>query len=67
MKEEIVVELDRDGSAVRIDVKAGSGGRCVALTRFLEEALGPVTSRRMKADRYLNRNVLENRVTLKEP
>jgi len=65
MKEEIVVELDRTGRTVGIEVKGGSGRRCLDLTRFLEEGLGPVVSRRMKTDRFVNKQVLGSRVTVK--
>ncbi len=65
MKEEIVIELDMMGRTVEIDVKGGSGRECLDLTRFLEESLGPVTSRHMKRKGFVNRSVLKDRVTVK--
>jgi hypothetical protein len=65
MKEEIIIEIGRDGSSVEIQVKGASGRRCLDLTRPLEEALGPVTSRQMKSEGFVQKAGLRNRLTLK--
>jgi hypothetical protein len=65
MKKEIVIELDRTGKTVGIEVKGGSGRECLDLTRFLEESLGVVASRHMKREGFLNRSVLKDRLTVK--
>jgi hypothetical protein len=65
MKEELVVEVDDTGKSVGIEVKGGSGRRCMELTRFLEEALGPVACRKMKSEGVVHRAGIRNRVVLK--
>ena len=66
MKEEIVIEIGGgDGSGVEIQVKGASGRRCLDLTRPLEEALGPVDSRRMKSEGFVHKAGLRSRVTVK--
>jgi len=63
-KEEIVIEIAPGGDRVEIEVSGSSGRRCLDLTRPLEEALGPLSSRRMKQEAFAHKAGLRRRVRI---
>ena len=50
MKPEIILEIDETGESVQFEVKGEPGRQCLETTRFLEQALGELVSRRFKAE-----------------
>ena len=53
MKREIIVEIDKGGDSVVVETVGDPGRQCMQTTQFLEEALGEITTRRLKSE-YFN-------------
>ena len=56
MKSEIILEIDETGESVQFEVKGEPGRQCLETTRFLEQALGELVSRRLKAEYHQGRS-----------
>lgn len=64
---EIVLELDPEGEAITIEVKGERGRSCLETTRFLENALGEVTDRKLKASGFGERTEARVRLRARDP
>jgi hypothetical protein len=51
VKQELEISIGADGS-IKIEVKGMKGGKCVDLTKELEEELGVVTTREYTSEYY---------------
>jgi hypothetical protein len=59
---EIILTFEWDGKTVRNEVKGFKGKKCLANTKFIEDALGTPSNRRFKSEYY----VLKEKETQKE-
>jgi len=62
MKPEIVLEIDEWGEHVTLEVCGERGQGCLAVTEFLEQGLGEVTSRTLKTDASWRKPAARNRL-----